>query len=178
MVLVSHSYSAMPAALAAARLDGHVQGLIHFGGFLPVDGRSLLDDWGGSGEDREQEGADITAAGNLWLPPERPMLDVEPDLAPADRDFLAKRFTPHPGHTITDSALLSAPVGAQPSTYVTLSSIDAEEEAWKHAPGVAKDALNWRRKHLRSGHWPMISVPEATTNLLAEEIGFYSAGSM
>lgn len=177
VVLVSHSYSAMPAALAADRLDGQVLGLVHFGGFLPVNGRSLLDDWGASQKDRDQERADVVAAGDLWLPPGRQMLDVEPDLTPADRDFLAQRFTPHPGHTITDPARLSAPVGAQLSTYVALSSRDDKDEAWKDAPPVAKDTRNWRRKHLESGHWPMISAPEAMTDLLADEIGFYSAGS-
>lgn len=175
VVLVSHSYSAMPTALAADRLGGLVRGLIHVGGFLPVDGRSLLDDWGDSSGDRAQEAADITAAGHLWLPPERQMLDLEPDLTPADRDFLAERFTLHPGRTITDPAILSAPVGEQPSTYVHLSLRGGAEDAWEHAPRVAKDASSWRRAHLRSGHWPMISVPGSTTNLIAEEITFYSA---
>lgn len=174
VVMVSHSYSAMPTALAADRLGGQIRGLIHVGGFPPTNGRSLLDDWGDSSEDRAQELADITAAGNLWLPPERQMLVFESDLTPADRGFLAERFTTHPGRTITDTARLSAPVGDQPSTYVALSLHGGEEEAWEQAPQVAKDASNWRRKHLKSGHWPMISAPEATTSLIAEEIRFYS----
>ncbi|WP_313023990.1 alpha/beta hydrolase [Mobilicoccus sp.] len=174
VVLVSHSYSTLPTALAADRLGGQVRGLIHIGGFPPIDGRSLLDDWGDSSEDRAQERADVTAAGNLWLPPERQMLDFESDLTPADRDFLAERFTPHPGRTITDPVRLASPVGEQPSTYVALSLHGGEEEAWEQAPQVAKDASNWRRKHLKSGHWPMTSAPEATTDLIAEEITFYS----
>lgn len=178
VVLVSHSYSTMPTALAADRLGGQVRGLVHMGGFPPVDGRSMLDDWGTSPEDRDQERADIAAAADLWMPPDRPMLDGEPDLTSEDRDFLAARFTPHPGRTVTDPARLSSPVATQPSTYVTLSTDDDEDEAWKDAPRPAREATTWRRKHLRSGHWPMISAPEATADLIAEEITFYRSGAI
>lgn len=174
VILVSHSYSAIPTAMAADRRAGHVRGLIHLGGFLPVDGRSLLDDWGDSSKDREQERRDIVAAGGLWKPPGRQLLDHELDLAPADRDFLAERFTPHPGLTVTEPARLSVPVQLQPTTYVTLSSQGGPAEAWAHAPKVAKDASNWRRRHLESGHWPMTSAPERTAKLIAQEIRFYS----
>lgn len=177
VVLVSHSYSAVPAALAVDRLGAQVHGVVHVGGFLPVDGRSLLDDWGDSAEAREQERADIATASDLWMPPERRMLDYESDLTPSDRDLLAERFTPHPGATITNPARLTTPVSAQPSTYVALSLHGGPAEAWEQAPKVAKDAPEWRRRHLRSGHWPMISIPEATSDLIAEEIRFYSSAS-
>lgn len=174
-VLVSHSYSAFPTALAADQLDTQVCGLVHFGGFLPEDGRSLLDGWGDSAVARKQERADIAEAGELWMPPERSMLDYETDLTPEDRDFLAERFTPHPGQTITEPARLSTPVAAQPSTYVALSLHGGEAGAWEQAPAVAKLASNWRRRHLRSGHWPMLSTPETTADLIAEEIRLYGA---
>lgn len=172
VVLVSHSYSATPVAIAADRLGDQVRGLVHFGGFLPVDGRSLLDDWGGSEDARRQERADIDDAGGLWAAPERWMLDHEPDLTPADRDFLAERFTPHPGPTVTDPARLSAPVGGQPTTYVALAPQAGEDEAWEHAPRVAREATGWRRRHLSSGHWPMVSRPEATVDLIEEAIRY------
>lgn len=175
VVLVSHSYSTMPAVLAADRLGAQLRGLVHIGGFVPSDGLSLLDDWGGSAEERTQERANIVAAGHLWMPPERRLLDYESDLTPDDRNFLAGRFTPHPGHTITDPARLRAPASAQPSTYVALSVHGGETEAWARAPHAAKDASGWRRRHLGSGHWPMTSVPEATADLIAEEIRFYSS---
>ncbi|WP_449278497.1 alpha/beta fold hydrolase [Leucobacter sp. GX24907] len=175
VVLVSHSYSTIPTALVADRLGGQVRGLIHVGGFPPADGRSLVDDWGDSDESRKQELENIRAAGDLWMPPDRKMLEHESDLSPDDRDFLVKHFTPHPGRTITDPAHLSAPVAAQPSTYVALSLRGDQETAWQDAPLRAQKASSWRRRYLRSGHWPMISAPEATTDLLAEEIDFYSS---
>ena len=104
------------------------------------------------------------------------MLNYESDLTPRERDFLAERFTPHPGRTVIDPAQLSAPVSKQPSTYVALSLHGGATEAWHEAPQIAQDASNWRRRHLRGGHWPMTSIPEETANLIAEEIRFYDSG--
>lgn len=174
VVLVSHSYSGMPTTLAADRSGTRVCGLIHLGAFLPINGRSLLDDWGETADARDQERADIARADGLWLPPERRMLDFEPDLTVGDRDDLAGRFTPHPGRTVTDPARLSAPVSAQPTTYVALSARGGESEAWADAPRVAQAASGWRRRHMHGGHWAMVSRPEATADLLAEEIRFHS----
>ena len=174
VIFVSHSYSGMVTASAADRIGDQVLGLIHLGAFLPRTGRSLLDDWGGSDEERAQEQADITAAGNLWLAPTREMLGHEPDLAASDRDFLAAKFTPHPGRTVTDPAQLSAPVDVQPSTYVAVTASGGFDEAWSTAPPAAAAASRWRRKHLVSGHWPMVSDLDATVDLLEAEIRHYT----
>ncbi|ASO18468.1 pimeloyl-ACP methyl ester carboxylesterase [Actinoalloteichus hoggarensis] len=174
VVLVSHSYSAMVTAQVADRVGGKVAGLVHFGGFLPVDGRSLLDGWGSTPEERDAERADIVRAGGLWLPPTRPMLDHETDLTPADRDLLAGGFTPHPGHTITDRAELAVPVGTRPTTYVALSTA-GPDDAWRHAPAAARDATAWRRRHIASGHWPMLSAPDTTADLIDGEVREHTA---
>lgn len=169
VVLVSHSYSGMVAALVADRLSDRVAGAIHIAGYLPLDGRSLLDGWGSSEDEREHERDEIAHAGNLWLAPERPMLDFETDLTDRDRDFLAARFTPHPDSTVTDAARLASPVSAQPSTYVALST-RGDQEAWREAPAAARAAEKWRKRALPSGHWPMLSLPDQTADLLATEI--------
>lgn len=175
VVLVSHSYSGMVTASAADRLGEQVIGLIHIGAFLPQDGRSLLDDWGGSAAARAQERADILAAGNLWLQPTPAMLEHERDLTAADRDHLTSRFTPHPGRTVLDAAALSAPVDQQPSTYVALTQHGGSAEAWQDAPPLAVSAEHWRRAHLVSGHWPMVSMLEETVALLEAEIRHYAS---
>lgn len=174
VVLVSHSYSAVVTGQVADQVPDRVARLVHIGGFLPVDGRSLLDDWGSSQEEREQEARDVVEAGNLWLAPTGSMLEMEPDLSDADRDFLVEHFRPHPGSTITDAARMSAPVSAQPTTYVALST-EGEEAAWRDAPETARRAPAWRRLTLRSGHWPMLSRPGDVVDLLADEAARCSA---
>ena len=175
VVIVSHSYSGIVAASAADRLGDQVLGLIHVGAFVARNGRSLLDDWGDSSEARKQERADIEAAGNLWSAPTRQMLDFETDLSPSDRDFLASRFTAHPGRTVLDPATLSAPAHEQPSTYVALTTNGGFDKAWNDAPTVAKTATGWRRKHLVSGHWPMVSTLDSTVDLLESEFRHYTS---
>lgn len=176
VILVSHSYSGMVTAGAADRLGGQVLGLIHLGAFLPRNGRSLLEDWGSSDSERAQERAEIEAAGGLWLPPTRDMLEHQSDLTPSDRDLLASELTAHPGRTITDRAVLSAPVEQQPSTYVALTPSGGLDAAWREAPPAAKAATGWRRTHLVSGHWPMLSALQATVDLLEAEIRHYTLG--
>lgn len=101
------------------------------------------------------------------------MLAFEPDLDANDRDFLAEHFRPHPGRAVLDAAVMSAHVESQPTTYAALAT-DGPEEAWQNAPGVALGASGWRRRHLASGHWPMLSIPEALAGLLMDEVQHYS----
>lgn len=174
VVLVSHSYSGVVTASAADRLGDRVRGTIHLGSFIPRDGRSLLDDWGESDDERAQERADIEEAGGLWLAPTREMLEYESDLRAQDRDFLAANFTPHPGRTITDPAHLAVPASEQPSAYVAVAPDGGFDEAWREAPSAARAASAWRRTHVVSGHWPMLSAFDATAELLEGEIRKYS----
>ena len=134
---------------------------------MPVAAHALLDNWGSSDDERAQEKADIEAAGNLWLAPTREMLDYVDDLTDADRDYLASKFTTHPGRTVLDAADLSSPVEEQPATYVALSL--------KDAPAVAKSATTWQRRSLASGHWPMVSAFDETAALIEEEIRRYGS---
>lgn len=175
VILVSHSYSGMVTALAADRLGGQVIGLIHLGAFVPASGRSLLDDWGSSTADRAQERAEIAAAGDVWPAPTREMLDHEADLSPDERDWLAARFTSHPGLTVLDPAELAASIEQQPTTYVALTPSGGFDEAWDDAPAAAKKVSTWRRAHLVSGHWPMVSALDSTVDLLAGEICHYDS---
>ena len=167
VILVSHSYSGAVVASASDRLGTYVAGIIHIGAFLPVDAHALLDNWGSTDDERAQEKADIEAAGNLWLAPTREMLDYVDDLTDADRDYLASKFTAHPGRTVLDAADLSSPVEEQPATYVALSL--------KDAPAVAKSATTWQRRSLASGHWPMVSAFDETAALIEEEIRRYGS---
>lgn len=173
VVLVGHSYSSMVTAQVADRVGGQVVGLLHFGGFLPTDGQSLLDGWGDSPSARAQEHQDIADAGGLWLAPEPRALEHEWDLTEADRRSLAERFTPHPGHTVTDPARLNTGIDAQPTTVVTLSSADVSSDRAETEPGVPS---GWRVEHLVSGHWPMLSRPDDVVELIAREVAHYGEG--
>ncbi|MGO3152712.1 MAG: alpha/beta fold hydrolase [Galactobacter sp.] len=169
IVVVSHSYSAVVAEIASRRRSDAVAGVVHLGGFVPRSSRSLLDEWGGSEAERAQELADIQKAGNLWMPPTAEMLSSEPGLSEDQRAWLAERFVPHPGSTVTTPVPSSAETGQTPTTYVTLSPTDDAEQAWRDAPAAAVSSP-WNRRHLNTGHWPMLSSHEDTVELLVQEI--------
>lgn len=172
VVLVGHSYSSMVTAQVADRVGHQVVGLIHFGGFIPTDGRSLLDDWGDSAQDRDRGRQEIVVAGDVWPAPERHMLEHERDLTEVDRNFLAERFTLHPGHTVTDPARLDADTSDQPTTYVVLSPDETST-----ASGTSEAVpSSWRIEHLASGHWPMLSQPDEVVDLIAREALRYGEG--
>lgn len=173
VVLVGHSYSSMVTAQVADRVGRQVAGLIHFGGFMPAEGRSLLDDWGDSPSARDRERQEITEAGNLWLPPGREALEHERDLTEADRSFLAEQFTPHPGHTVTDPARLNADTSGQATTYVILSPDDITTDGSANESAAPS---GWRVEHLVSGHWPMLSRPAEVVDLIAREAVRYGEG--
>lgn len=174
VVLVGHSYSSMITGQVADQMPERVAGLVHFGGFLPSNGRSLMDDWGDAENERNAERADIEEAGNLWMPPTEEMLAYEPDIQAKDRAFLAENFTPHPGSTVTDRAVMKSPIEAQPTTYIAMSA-ESEDAAWKDAPEIAREARGWRRLYIQSGHWPMVSNPDATLALIEQEVLHYSS---
>lgn len=173
VVLVSHSYSSFVAAQVADTAE-KVVGQVHIGGFLPVDGRRFIDEWGDSDEERAAEIRDIEEAGNLWPAPTAEMLEFETDLTESKRAYLADRFAPHPGRTLLEPAHLSRPVDVQPTTYVALSTVGSEE-AWANAPATARDAAGWRKRYLPTGHWPMVVDPAAVVDLLIEELQHYNA---
>ncbi|MEW2443155.1 alpha/beta fold hydrolase [Micromonospora marina] len=173
VVLVGHSYSSMVTAQVADRLNRQVVGLIHFGGFMPTDGRSLLDDWSDSPSARDRERQEIVDAGDLWPPPEPRLLEQEWDLTETNRDFLARHFTLHPGRTVTDPARLNADTAVQPTTYVILSP---EEISTASRATEAAAPTGWRVEHLVSGHWPMLSRPDEVVDLIVREVVRYGAG--
>lgn len=169
VVLVSHSYSAAVAEIASRRMSASVAGVVHLGGFVPEPGRSLLDEWGESDADRAQELADIQQAGNLWMPPTAEMLGSEPGLSEDQRIWLAERFMPHPGSTVTTPVPSESETVDVPTTYVALSPTDDEEQAWRDAPALALSSP-WNRRHLNSGHWPMLAAPDDTVELIVQEV--------
>src|SRR5699024_1110501 len=162
VILVSHSYSGAVVASASDRLGTYVAGIIHIGAFLPVDAHALLDNWGSTDDERAHEEADIEAAGNLWLSPTREMLDYVDDLTDADRDYLASKFTTHPGRTALDAADLSPQVDGHRQTVLASSFTEAAT--------AAKPATTRQRRSIAVVHSPMVSAYAETAALNEEEI--------
>lgn len=161
-VLVAHSYSGMVAAQVADRLGDQVVRSLHFDSFLPVDGRSLIDDWGSDDVARGRERADIVGANYQWAPPPSAALEKERGLSATHRALLSDRFTAHPGRTVLDSASMGQPFTSQRAVFVasTEASVPTALRS-EHARRC------WSVEILRSGHWPMLERPDDVAMLIA-----------
>lgn len=169
VVLVGHSYSGVVVGQVADRAPDRVRRSVHLGSFLPRDGRSLIDDWGADEGARTTERQQIIDDGMLWAPPPAAALAAVPDLGLDARRWLTARLVPHPGRTVLDPARLDAPVTEQPVSYVSLAPAGVDPLADLPPEAAGRLPASWRLRTLASGHWPMVSVPDALTALLVRE---------
>jgi pimeloyl-ACP methyl ester carboxylesterase len=170
VVLAVHSYAGMLGTAVADRLPGRLKHLVYVDAVVPRPGES----WSSThaSTTREARLAAAQASAEFSFPPPDPAIF---GLADADHEWVKRRQTPHPGHTY--SAPLAFDVqrlAAVPRTFVNctqpaLATIDAIRPrvvdpkfwggAWLAGGGARVVALE-------TGHDPMISSPEALTNVL------------
>ncbi len=167
LVVVGHSYSGIIAGMVADQLPDRVMQTVIVAGFFPRDGRSLLDDWGSSADERAAERADIEEAGMIWAPP--PLAGVEADagLDATQAAWLGERLVPHPGRTILDAASMQQPISER-SVVVIADVGDGDPRATLPDDLENADLDHWRFRSIPVGHWPMLSCPDELDEALLE----------
>jgi pimeloyl-ACP methyl ester carboxylesterase len=169
-ILVVHSYGGMLGTAVADRRPDRIGHLVYVDAVLPAPGES----WGSAQppETRAQRLAGAEAD-PLYAFPAPP-----PDafgLTGALADWVARRQTPHPGHTYTQPLQFDPlRVAAVPRTFISctrpaLPTIDSSRRrladpgfwggAWQAGGGV-------RVVEMATGHDPMLSAPAAFHELL------------
>ena len=174
-VLVAHSYAGMLGTAAADRLPGRLRHLVYVDAVVPQPGES----WGSThaGPTREARRAAAEASPDYSIPPPDPAVY---GLAGEARDWVARRQTPHPGHTyLAPLQFDPARVAAVPRTFIDcvqprLATIDVSRSrvrdpafwggAWSSG-GRAKVEI------METGHDPMVSAPAALAALLIQAAG-------
>ncbi len=169
--LVVHSYAGMVGTAVADRIGPRLRHLVYLDAVLPAPGES----WGAThtAATREARIAASQASTDYAFPPPDP---VAFGLAGEDHAWVARRQTPHPGHTYT------APLAFDPARVARLprTFIDCTEPA---LPTIAtsrqraRDPGFWgglwsggggvRVVELATGHDPMVSDPAGLARLLA-----------
>jgi pimeloyl-ACP methyl ester carboxylesterase len=162
VVLVGHSYSGIVVGQVAARHQQRVAHCVFIEGFLPVDGKSLLDV---SGLDVVHEKRLINRNGGLWPAPTREELEGQSHLSVELIDLLAAKQKGHPGRTVMDQAKLSVPLTMLRATFIS-------EEGWLRSSREAdlveslRNHDNWDFQEIEGGHWPMLTIPDEISALL------------
>jgi pimeloyl-ACP methyl ester carboxylesterase len=156
-ILVGHSYSGLVAGQAADRAPEQIVHTAFIEAFLPQDGKSLLDV---SGLDPEYEQSLIDQNEGRWPPPNLEGLSHEPDLSDEQILWLHERLIGHPGRTITERVVMGRPLSELSATY-----IGRRLPQWL--------PYKWVYRKLEDGHWPMLSVPDDLSFILAEVAAHY-----
>lgn len=172
VVLAVHSYAGMLGTAAADRLPGRLKHLVYVDAVVPRPGES----WSSThaSTTREARLAAAQASAEFSFPAPDPAIF---GLAGADYEWVKRRQTPHPGHTYSAPLAFDPQrVAAVPRTFVNctqpaLATIDAIrprladprfwDGAWLGGGGT-------RVVELKTGHDPMVSAPEALTQLLLD----------
>lgn len=170
VVLAVHSYAGMLGTAVADRLPGRLKHLVYVDAVVPRPGES----WSSThaSTTREARLAAAQASAEFSFPAPDPAVF---GLADADYEWVKRRQTPHPGHTYSAPLAFDPQrVAAVPRTFINctqppLATIDAIrprvvdakfwDGAWMGGGGA-------RVVELKTGHDPMVSAPQALTQLL------------
>jgi len=169
-VLAVHSYAGMLGTAVADRMPQRLKHIVYVDAMLPKPGES----WSSThaGETREARVAAAEASDDFSFPPPDPSVF---GLQGAQRDWVGRRQTRHPGHTyLAPLAFDPQRVASIPRTFVDcrqppLATIDVSRQrardarfwdgAWKKGGGV-------RVLELQTGHDAMVSAPQDLTRIL------------
>ena len=167
LMIVGHSYSGLLAGIVADRRPDLVLRTTIVCGFYPLDGRSLLDDWGPDAESRAAERAAIEQAGTIWAPPPPEGIASDPGLDAEQAAWLGRRLQPHPGRTITDAVVMQRPITEQSVTVIADAGAgDARQDL---PDDIADDDLShWTFRSVAEGHWPMLGDLSSLVDHLSE----------
>lgn len=168
VVVVGHSYSGVVAGIVADRLPDRVVRTVVVAGFFPRDGRSLLDDWGSSADERASERADIERAGVVWAPPPIEGIEADEGLDDDQARSLGERLVPHPGRTILDPARMQRSITERDVTVVADVGSSGDPRSTLPDDLARADLGRWSFRTVPPGHWPMLSCPQQLDQALLE----------
>jgi pimeloyl-ACP methyl ester carboxylesterase len=164
VILLGHSYAGMVAGSVAHRVPERIAQVVYLAAAIPHDGEAMFHGWSDAGL------AGIAAAGEAagvpwgWPFPE----DLETmgfGLSDADEAWMRAKCVPHPLKTMRDPAHFTNP---GPLT-IPRSFINCTGEGEDFPDEVQNSpSTDWRKYEIPTGHWPMITLPIETSEILHE----------
>ena len=159
VTLVGHSFCGSVISGVAERAPERLARLVYFDAQVPNDGESAFAAMG-----RQQAGflEQLAQTHDGWSLPwfTDEQLDLfygDHGLSASDLDWMRRHVTPQPLATYQEALTLHDP--AVPRTFVRCTRTPSP-------PAIARDAPGWDWIELDAGHWPMVSAPRETAELL------------
>jgi pimeloyl-ACP methyl ester carboxylesterase len=164
VIVVGHSYSGIVAGLVADRAPERVVHTVFVEGFLPHDGRSMLHAF----PERQRAGELQLIAENRgrWPVPDQDVVAEGQGLSDEQARWLVERLVGHPGHTLSEPAVLNRPLAQQRASYIVCEKEHFDGNLSEDVVAMLAEP-NWTFHSLDTGHWPMVSAPDELTTLLA-----------
>ena len=170
VVLAVHSYAGMIGTAVADRLGQRIRHLVYVDAVLPQPGES----WSSTqpGATQQQRMAAARSSRHFSFPPPDPEVF---GLKDADREWVARRQTPHPGNTYQAPLQFDVQrVAAVPRTFISCTQPALATIAPSRLR--ARDPQFWggawlpnaQYIELHTGHDPMVSMPEALVQILLD----------
>ncbi len=162
IVLVGHSFGGAVITGVADRVPERIAQLVYLDAVVPQNGKSALACLPEETQAIRLRTAQATPGG-LTIPlPTETMFDLPPG---PDRDWVARRITPHPLAAYTDSIQLNHPVGnGRPRVYIRCT--DPVYPAVVPSYDRIKEEGGWTLVDIATGHDAMGTVPEALAEIL------------
>ncbi len=166
VVLVGHSFGAVPVLSVADRVPELLRQLVLLDGWLPASGHSVFGQMPPEVVAERMRIAQEFSDG-LSLPPLPPAAFGVTE--PADVAWLKRRLTPHPIRTYTDPVLLANPLGnGLPCAYLACTDPPYPTVAPCHEQARARP--DWSFHALPTGHDAMITAPGLVVEALLEVV--------
>jgi pimeloyl-ACP methyl ester carboxylesterase len=162
VILVGHSFGGAVITGVADRIPERLRQLVYLDAIVPLPGQSAIDQL-------PREIAELRiklaheSSGGLSIP--IPTGDIFDLPAGADRDWIARRITPHPLATYTDLIFLNGQVGnGLPCSYIRCT--DPVYAAVQPSYERIKSESRWTLLDITAGHDAMVTAPGPLAELL------------
>lgn len=164
VVLVGHSYAGLVIASVADQAAERLAQMVYLDAFVPQDGQSMADLVGPNFLSVFQEGVQV--AGDGWRLPPLP-LDAMGYTAEEDVRWVAPKLVDHPFKAVLQPVRLENRAAAAnlPCTFIYCNNqpIGPFDQFAERA-----QTERWRYHELAAGHFPMVTAPQQTADLLLE----------
>lgn len=162
VTLVAHSFAGYVAAGVLGRETGRIRTGVFLDAVLPQPGRSWFDVMGPA---VEQYMSSLASDGAIpWFT--RGQLDqVYPGhgISTADYAWMQSKLTPQPVGTYTEPAIIE-PLSPGTTRLAYVRCLRTTPPA----ADISEKSIGWALRTLGAGHWPMITDPAATAQVIEE----------